>query len=272
MTECIHGLELSRCDLCSPKVLPKPDPAARTVTRTVTKRTPPGSRRTAGASKRPASVAEQRIHHVTHVSNLEGILRSGGLFADGSDGGTAPTLDMSSEGNRNLRRTTVVAGAATVADYVPFYLSPDARLWETIRAGATDPRLSASVGALPASEFVILVSTVGKVVGLLNHTATADIVVSDRDAADPRSHFSTSAQASTDDYERMLRRLLADRDGDTALHAEFLVKGTVPLAAFSLVSVANDKARDRVRAILEPWDFKPRVAVHPPWFAAPTPA
>ena len=234
---------------------------------------PSGSTRVAGASKPLASVAEHRIHHVTHVSNLESIVRSGGLFADACEAGTGPAMDMSSGGNRNLRRTTVVAGAAMVADYVPFYLSPDAQLWEAIRAGAADPRLSASVGALPASEFVIFVSTVGKVAGLMKHAATADIVVSDRDAADPRSHFSASATgASSDDYERMLRRIVADRDGDSALRAEFLVKDTVPLAAFSLISVANDRARERVRSILDTWDFQPRVAVHPPWFAVPTPA
>lgn len=269
MTECIHGLELSRCDLCSPKVAPKPEPGARQAPRTKPQRMPAGSTRTAVGSKRLAGVAEQRIHHVTHVSNLEGILRSGGLFADACNAwGSRPELDVSSASNRNLRRTTVVAGDAMVADYVPFYLSPAAHLWEVIRAGAADPRLSPSAGTLPASEFVIFVSTVGKVAGLLSgHTADAGIVVSDRDAADPRSHFS----AGPDDYERMLRRLLAD-DADTALHAEFLVKDRVPLAAFSLISVANDKARERVRGILESRQFQPRVAVHPPWFAVPVDA
>jgi hypothetical protein len=267
VTECIHGLELSRCDLCSPKVLPKPEPGARPATRTKSQRISAGGTRTAAGSKRLVSVGEQRIHHVSHVSNLEGILHSGGLFADACDAWTArPALDVSSQDNRNRRRTTVAAGDATVAGYVPFYLSPNAHLWETIRAGITDPRLSPSVGALPASEFIIFVSTVGKVAGHRDHTGTGDIVVSDRDAADPRAHFS----ASVDDYELMLRRLQADRDSDTPLlHAELLVKDTVPLTVFSLIGVANDKARDRVRAILESWEFQPRVAVHPPWFAVP---
>jgi hypothetical protein len=224
---------------------------------------PAGSPRTTAGSKR-LNVTELRIHHVTHLSNLEGILRSGGLFADASDAWTSrPQWDMSSQDTRNLRRTTVVAGEAMVADYVPFYLSPDAHLWETIRVGGTDPRLSASAARLSSSEFVILVSTVGTVSSLRKRTADADVVVSDRDAADPRSHFSVS----TEENERMLRRLLADREADTALHAEFLVRDTVPLAAFSLISVANDKARNRVRDILESREFQPRVAVHPPWFA-----
>jgi hypothetical protein len=228
---------------------------------------PAGSTRPTAGSKRLANVAEQRIHHVTHVNNLEGILHSGGLFADAYDAWTTrPLFDVSSDDNRDLRRTTTVVGDAVVADYVPFYLSPDAQLWDTLRVGATDPRLSSSASALPASEFVIFVSTVGKVLGLREHTSEADVVVSDRDAADPRSHFSVSR----DDNDVMLRRLLADPEGDSALHAEFLVKDTVPLAAFSLISVANDKARDRVRSILESWEFQPRVAVHPPWFAGST--
>jgi hypothetical protein len=171
-------------------------------------------------------------------------------------------VDMSSRDNRSLRRTTVIAGAAAVADFVPFYLSPNAHLWEAIRGGDRDPRLSSSAVAMPASEFIIFVSTVGKVASLVQ---AADIVVADRDAADPRAQFS----ASGDDYERMLRRLSADQDFGTALHAEFLVKHTVPLAVFSLISVANDKARERVRALLDSREFQPRVAVHPPWFAVP---
>lgn len=272
MPECIHGLELSRCDLCSPKVAPKGVPASRAATGTsatrASARVAAGSSRTAIASKRPINVADQRIHHVTHLSNLEGILNSGGLFADAYDAWSArPAVDVSSRDNRNLRRSTAVAGTATVADYVPFYLSPDAHLWEVIRAGATDPRLTSAAVALPASEFVIFVSTVGKVAALPDRAA-ADIVVSDRDAADPRAHFA----ASSDDYARMLRRLSADRDSGAALSAEFLVKDTVPLSAFSLVGVANDKARARVRTILQSFQFQPRIAVHPPWFAVPTSA
>lgn len=209
-------------------------------------------------------MGEQRIHHVTHVSNLAGILRAGAVFADSSAGWSdRPTVDMSSRDNRELRRSTTVTADASVAAYVPFYLSPDATLWQAVRAGSSDPRLSATARRLPASEFVLLVSTVKKVAA--GKDATGDIVVTDRDAADPRVRLATSVE----DYERLLRRLIADRDSDAMLGAEFLVRDAVPLASISLIGVANDKAREAVREILEFSDFQPRVAVHPPWFAVP---
>ena len=197
------------------------------------------------------------------MSNLAGILHRGALMADANEAWDArPSVDVCSSDNRTLRRATAV-GSATVAAYVPFYLSPDAYLWEAIRAGARDPRLSAAAGRLPASEFVVLVSTIKAVTHAL--TAPDAVAVSDRDAADPRARLATAAQ----DYELMLRRLITDSEHVALRSAEFLVKDSVPLQAFSLIGVAHDKARQSVREILEWSPFQPRVAVHPPWFAAP---
>jgi hypothetical protein len=266
-SECIHGLELSRCDVCSPKAVAVRDAAPARVARTRTTRPSTSGTRTAGTrvpAKRPVNVGEQRIHHVTHLSNLAGILNRGALLADANDGWDArPAVDVSSIDNRTLRRSTAVTAGASVAEYVPFYLSPDAYLWEAIRAGASDPRLSSGAAALPASEFVVLVSTVKAA----THTLTAPdaVAVSDRDAADPRARLATA----TDEYELLLRRLITDSEHDAVRYAEFLVKDSVPLESFSLVGVAHDKARLAVRAILESTGFRPRVAVHPPWFAVP---
>ena len=219
---------------------------------------------TAPRAKRPVNLGEQRIHHVTHLSNLAGILSSGALLADANE--ARPAIDVSSSDNRSLRRSTAVTGGASVAEYVPFYLSPDAYLWEAIRAGANDPRLSTAATGLPASEFVVLVSTIKAV----SHTLTAPdaVVVSDRDAADPRARLANL----TEDYERTLRRLITDPEHEAVRHAEFLVKDSVPLESFSLIGVAHDKARLAVRAVLDSSGFQPRVAVHPPWFADPAEA
>jgi hypothetical protein len=272
VTECIHGLELSRCDLCSPKVLPKPD-LSTTTTRARTPRPLASStprRSTPPASKtQPLNVNEQRIHHVTHISNLDGILTSSGLVADASDARSArPTVDISSESNREARRSTFVAGVGSpnIANYVPFYLSPNASLWEAQRAGSTDPRLSPTTRGLPASEFVLLVSTVSKVAEASRGDDT--IIVADGDAVDPRTRFATSKEA----YDRMLRRVLSDQESSAMLRAEFLAKDTVPFETITLIGVANDKARDAVKAILGSSDYRPRVAVHPPWFALPADA
>lgn len=203
------------------------------------------------------NLGEQRIYHVTHASNLPGILGSGALTAE-----TSPVTDISSEEARAARRATTVAGpdSATVAEHVPFYLSPNARLWESMRAGSTDPRLAPTAHGLAAAEFVILVSTVKTVA-----TDEASIVVTDGDAAGQLTRF-----AATDEtWKRMLYRLISD-ESDALLSAEFLVQNSVPFDAVTLIGVPHDRARDAVKLALAGSTHVPRVAVHPPWFAVPT--
>lgn len=271
--ECIHGLDRDRCDVCSPKVAPPvvapaksaPRTASRSAPKTSTRRQAPRAaaatsaapRRAAGTSSKSPTVniGAQRLHHITHVSNLAAIIASGGLQA-----GVQPPVDISASDNRDVRRATPVAGpdSASVADYVPFFLSPNARLWEGIRAGSGDPRFSPATTGRAASEFVILVTTVGT-------QPAADVVVADGDAADPRTRFGASVEA----WERMLRRVVTDQDSDSLLLAEFLVKDVVPFEAVSVIGVANDRARDAVRELLAASSHSPRIAVHPPWFALP---
>jgi len=277
--ECIHGLQRDRCDVCSPKAAPKRDtPApARVRASTAPRRSaPPSQRGTASTAPRkpalrPLDVGEQRIYHVTHVSNLPGILATGAVLADiGGEAETRPVTDISSPANRKARRATAVAGEGgpAVAEYVPFFLSPAAVLWDTLRAGTPDPRLAPATRDIPAAEYVILVSTVRQVSGIHGGDASPavpPVVVADGDAALPLTRFATTPEA----HERAMRRILLGDDDQAPLRAELLVKGAVPLEAVSLIGVAHNTARDAVRDILSSADFRPRVAVHPPWFAAP---
>ena len=232
-------------------------------------------RSTPAASKKPSiNVGEQRVYHVTHSSNLPGILATGSLLADGSDAWSErPNVDISSAENRETRRATTVAGAGelTVADYVPFFLSPNASLWGAIRSGSTDPRLSPAIRGVAASEFVILVSTVKALRSAQAGNGSPgrpEVVVADGDAADSGARCATSSDA----YERMLRQLITDEESDALQHAELLVRDAVPFESVSLIGVMNDRARESVKGILASSGCSPRVAVHPPWFAAPSSA
>ena len=207
------------------------------------------------------NVDEQRIFHVTHVSNLADILASGSLLADAhSDLDPRPALDASSPDTREARRSATIAGApdaASVADFVPFFLAPAASIWQGVITGDEDPRISAAARAAASADYVILVSTISKV-----SAAEATVVISDGDAADSRTRFGVAR----DDLERTLRRLHVDAEPSPLLTAELLVHESVPLERITLVGVANDRARDVVRGILAASTFTPKVAVYPPWF------
>ncbi|WP_052542093.1 DarT ssDNA thymidine ADP-ribosyltransferase family protein, partial [Cryobacterium roopkundense] len=283
--ECIHGLDGGLCAVCFPQAAPevvaapvvrkrssnaKPPSLTgpRTATPTVSAAAP---RKAAAVAKRPIdNVGEQRIYHVTHISNLAAILASGGLLADASDALEArPAVDVSAADVREARRAAALPGenGLVIADYVPFFLSPNARVWDAIRARSGDARLVLNAHGSDAYDFVIFVSTVKKVVDA--HAATNDdfpaaVAVADGDAA----HASTRVVSTSEGVDRMLVRLRSDLDSDALLTAELLVQETFPLELVTLLGVANDRVRDAVREILKASTYRPKVAVYPPWFQA----
>ncbi|WP_166790835.1 DarT ssDNA thymidine ADP-ribosyltransferase family protein [Cryobacterium mannosilyticum] len=232
--------------------------------------------RVVGAAKAVAdNVGEQRIYHVTHIRNLAGILESGALLADMSEAWTTrPVVDISSAPNRDARRTALVSGdgSSSVAGYVPFFLSPNARLWDGLLTGTADPRLSVDAHTAEIFDFVILVSTVKKLRDAqaaaedagADDASDAAVAVTDGDAAGALTRISATPETS----DSLLRRLRADAESDGILRAELLVAETFPFDLVTLVGVANDKVRDEVRGILAASTHKPKVAVYPPWFHA----
>ena len=240
--ECIHGLDGTQCDSCFPKKAPEKPIVAprRTATRSI-------KSSTAAPSVQQANVATQRVYHLTHSSNLAAIIESGELRA-----GVIPALDISSELTRDLRRTAEVAPGTSVADHVPFFLSPNAALWNDLRLGIYGPHWSAAARTAALTDFVMLVSDLGSL--------GPEAVLTDSDAAGSLTRFAPMS----DTGERMLRRLHSEEDA--LLDAEVLSPAAVPLSSISLIGVPNDRARDSVRALLKGSTFSPKVAVYPPWF------
>lgn len=251
MSECIHGLEMDRCDICAPR---DQDRAARTSQSPKPARARPTRKSAPIASSAPVAVdpGARRIFHLTHVLNLPGILAHGRVLADAA--GAKPVVDISASDNRELRREVTI-GSATVSSFVPFFLVPDARLWEGIRAGEADYRLDDAIRSTPASDFVLLVSTAGAV--------GQDSVIADGDAADPTTRFVPLSEL----HGRMPRRLYDEEDALRV--AEFLVSDHVEFSDVNLVGVANDKVRAAVREQLGEYGFTQKVSVYPPWFQRP---
>lgn len=252
--ECIHGLDEGLCDSCYPK--PVPDAAAAPAK--APRRSSRAPKRSTAAAKPPMEIGDQRIYHVTHIKNFEAILSSGCLLADAH--GATPVVDISSPGNREERRAAAVE-TNTVAQFVPFFVTPDSLLWEGIRTGSPDPRLSPEARQHAPADYVVLVSTVAD-------AGRENMVIASGDAADADTTFAIAPEAG----ERELRRLFGETDVDDADNTElrsteFLVWERFPFESVSLIGVANNKARDEVKQILSGAAHAPKVAVYPPWFA-----
>lgn len=255
MAECIHGFEGGLCDICFPR---RPDPvvtAARTVTRAAPRIAAPRTRRPAGTTNTPGAAAvppfsTRRLYHVTHVRNLESILLDGAIRSP-SDG-VEPDVDVSAPVVRELRAAAHVEDERTVADHVPFYLSPDAERWVELRDGAHGAHWSTAARLASPTEYVMLVAGTPGI--------GPDVAVADTDASAP------AARITVGDPARTVARLTRE---DAALPTvEVLVPGRVPLESLVLIGVPNEPMRTRVRAMLDAVDWDaPRIVVHPPWFA-----
>ncbi|BDZ49076.1 hypothetical protein GCM10025867_13170 [Frondihabitans sucicola] len=254
MTECIHGLDEELCDICSPRPTIEPQDPAPTARKTAPARRLPA--RVPGAKRAPAAsdplpdidLATMRVHHWTHLSNLEGILSAGLLRAD-----AAPELDVTSIDAREKRAAVALPDGSTAAGHVPFALSPDAATWDEVRHGAEGARWSTAARATRPTDYVILVAPV---------SALGDaFVVADGDASAPLTRF---AAGSAEGGALVRRASLTDPD---LVGVEILVPGSFDLKALTLIGVPNDKVRDHVKALVkEAGGVVPRVAIYPPWF------
>ena len=259
--ECIHGFVDGLCATCNPKPISEAVAASRPAARSRVAAPPRATVRSLRAAARiplgsaPAdTLLEQRIYHVTHLSNLPGILEQRAIVA-----GAVPQLDLLTAELREERAEITIPGTAEnrLTSYVPFFLSPEAELWQSLRSGHEHPRLSAAGGAAELLDFVFLISTVRHVVG-----DDRAFVLADGNAESGATRFATTREKA----ERMLYRLRTEVDSERLPNAELLVPDRLPLESVTLIGVANDKVRSAVRDVLAGSDFTPKISVYPPWF------
>ncbi|QTX05294.1 DarT ssDNA thymidine ADP-ribosyltransferase family protein [Agromyces archimandritae] len=279
--ECIHGFDDGLCAVCNPPKPPEPAPAASAPARipgTSAARTAAAasraaapaasrSRRKAAPSLRPEDdkpfdARAQRIFHLTHLDNLARILGSGAILSDAA--GASPAVDIAAPAAREFRRATELGDTgAKLAEFVPFALSTDAHYWEAIRTGEPDPRLAPGAVKRRASEYVMLVSSIGQALGAGGEESDA-VVLADRDPSIPGARTSEEWH----ELEWTLRRLAREGEESRQGAAEVLVRGSLPLERVALIAVSDEKVRDRVRQALSAIGVKTRVTVYPPWFQA----
>lgn len=207
-------------------------------------------------------IDRQRLFHVTHIDNLPSILSSGAIVCDDtlSDDGReeSAAVRLSSDENSVARRRIQISGAALSA-YVPFFLSPDAAVWASIRGRYPNVRLNPELLEAGSNDFVMLVTTVAQV-----RAIEAELVIADGDAAAGLTQFSVLRG----DVDRALTRYAVDDTGRKALTAEALVRDSLPLSALQVIGVSSIKQRERVKRMLSETDVRAKVAAYQPWFAA----
>jgi len=203
------------------------------------------------------------IYHITHVSNLVGIIADGRLLCDRK----AQEKDCVQVGHkhikeRRLNRRVPLAPGDYVGDYVPFYFAPRSPMLYAIHMGFVD---GYSRGQ---SEIVHLVSSAEAVeedddlrwVFTDGHAEMAPLTdfyndLDDLDKIDWNVMKSIYWNDTDDDPDRKRRR-----------QAEFLVHEFFPWKLIASIGVYEQATVKRVQEILKKSRHKPDVEIERAWY------
>jgi len=200
-------------------------------------------------------IEQQRLFHVTHTTNLPSIFANGILSDERLGDADMDAVRLSSDENRAARRRITIEDAP-VSAYVPFFLSPDAAVWSSLRGREPNVRLDPELLRASPNDFVMLVATVSSIRAL-----DTELVVADGDAAAGLTRFGEGSDA-----DRLLARFALDESGEQLLVAEALVRDEVPVSAINVIGVSSIKQRERVKGMLAEAGLRTKVAAYQPWF------
>jgi hypothetical protein len=199
---------------------------------------------------------DPRLFHITHVDNLAGIIREGGLLSDNACiARELLTRNIAyshiKERRRNRRIKTPSGG--TLADYVPFNFCPRSVMLFAVHRGHDDYQGG-------QANVVHLSTRASAVVGL----GRAWLFTDRHAELGHAQHYDDLAQLGEVSWSAM--RKTDWRDVREVRQAEFLVREFVPWSAIDGVGCHNPQAAERVRSVLARSAHKPPVTVEPKWY------
>ena len=196
------------------------------------------------------------IFHITHVDNLPGILREGGLW--GERHCIARQVGNTNIGHthikrRRLARLVTTRAGGTLGDYVPFNFCPRSVMLFAVHKGHPD-----YTGG--QENIVHLVSTISRAIASGRRWAFTDRHAELAHAL----HFDELGKLTEVPWHVMGERYWSAVKEER--QAEFLVREFFPWSAVLEVAVMTPAVAQRVQAILDPTSKNPPVAVRSEWY------
>jgi hypothetical protein len=196
------------------------------------------------------------IYHITHIDNLPGILKDGGLHSDAAMAARDPRLIGFTEiKKRRLNEIHVpCCGYRYVGDFVPFYFCPRSPMLFTINKGNT---------GLPAGcerSILHLVSTMDD--GL---TTGKEWAISSGNAGAYHTTFEANIEAlDTLDWEAI--RATQWQGKQHQKMAEFLVRDFFPWTSIRQIGCFNSVVATKLGELLNQQKHRPPVEVKSSWY------
>lgn len=212
-------------------------------------------------STRPTSSTP--VYHVTHVSNLPGIIAAGGLLSHAllAAQNRDPYVDISDSNIQAKRARKIIPcwePCPTVDQFVPLSLRPCPLMLRQVALGRD---VQYAGGLVPIVHLVFVAEDI--------HCAGIDYAISDRHPVSSLAQwgFSIESLHGMLDWQLILGPL---RDKDDPGHsyqmAEFLVRDRLPWHLVREIAVMTDAARPPVTEALEAAQHRPTVSVRPEWY------
>ncbi|MCK5241328.1 DUF4433 domain-containing protein [bacterium] len=206
---------------------------------------------------------EKYIFHITHIRNLPGIIRTGGLYCDNerlSRGINNLSIAHQEIKDRRARRQVSVAAHGTVADYVPFYFAPRSPMLCAIHHGNV-------VGYQDGQEKVVYLIT--NITEACN-CGQAWCFTDGHAEMLPSEFYDDLNQLSQINWNVMRSKYWNDTpdapDRKRQRQAEFLVHKCYPWSKVLAIAVMNNMATTEVEKHISMADFKPRIVVKSGWY------
>lgn len=196
------------------------------------------------------------IFHITHVDNLAGILREGGLWSDGQR--IARKLASTNIGHlhikqRRLNRPVMTRGGGKLGDYVPFNFCPRSVMLYAVAQGHDDYKGG-------QADILHLVSRVSVATNLGGTWAFTDRHAELAHAL----HYDDLEQLSEVPWQVMRKKYWTEAKEER--QAEFLVHEFFPWTGVTEIGVIDKPAATKVQQALAAADHRPPVTAQPKWY------
>ncbi|MFN7018828.1 MAG: DUF4433 domain-containing protein [Fimbriimonadales bacterium] len=202
-----------------------------------------------------------QIYHMTHIGNLESIIKASRLYSDAAASAYNPRsiayLDLK---KKRKEKTVPVPPNGVVADYVPFYFAPRSPMLYAIHKGCVRSGLS-------QTEIVYLVTSVETIA-----RAGKLFVFTDRHPISSFPRFSNDLNLLNQfvDWNVMRSEYWHDTpqypNRQSRRQAEFLVHQAVEWSLIEQIGVYDQGRLQQVQQILQSASHRPLVSVQRDWY------
>ncbi|OYW94596.1 MAG: hypothetical protein B7Z13_04185 [Caulobacterales bacterium 32-67-6] len=212
-----------------------------------------------------ATPAHPKIYHITHVTNLAGIIANGGLRSDAlmvAAGGPTQTIGMSSIKSRRLSLPVRCHQGDTVGQYVPFYFCSRSIMLYLLHKG-NHPEVDYKGGQTP---IVHLEADLGEAVAWAQANGRRWAFTLSNAGAYYAEFRDDLAALGEVRWEAVASTQWSAPDVREGKQAEFLMRDDFPWELFSRVGVQTMPMKLQVDAILANAAHKPKVDLVPGWY------